>query len=137
MFIAVRRSRVRNGIERGRVKSDHGDQHQDEYDRRQRHCVDNIQDQLIQISVCLILRDKICCLCRLKPKGMIAENDKAYNCGANAKNIPAKDRLTDRSPLGNVSDKERCGDALDHPVYPVINRPVLRKIIRTHWIRIR
>ena len=64
---------------------------------------------------------------QLLGKPVIAENDKRSERAGNAPSVAAEYRVAYAAPLAYDADKERRCDAPDHPVSPVIDRPVLRK----------
>ena len=84
-------------------------------------------DQMVQVAVRAVLRQEIHFPADLKSKAVVAQNNKAHNRGTDAKQVAAKNGLTDRPSLRNLSDKERRRNAPDHPVRPVVDRPVLRE----------
>ena len=62
------------------------------------------------------------------PGAVIAEDDKTDQSGSNAETITSQNSLANGSSTGDAADEKRCCHTPDHPVCPVINRPVLWEV---------
>ena len=60
-------------------------------------------------------------------KAVIAKDDKRGKGARKAPAVTAKDRIANSTTLADHADKKRCCNTPDHPIGPVINRPVLRE----------
>ena len=135
-LIAVAGSRVSDGVEAGRVESDHAEHGQGQDEAGGRHRIHDVQDQLVEISALLILGDEVRRACDLQAQAVVAQDDEADDGGAHAENIAAQDRLLDGSAAADVADEERRRDAPYHPVSPVVNGPVLGEVVGAGRIRV-
>ena len=60
-------------------------------------------------------------------KAVIAKDDKRGKGACKAPAVTAEDRIANSTPLADHANKEGRCNAPDHPIGPVINRPILRE----------
>ena len=97
LLIAIASCCVCNGIKRSRIERNHAEHGHNQNKLGCGHCVDDIQNQSVKVTVCCILSNKICCTAYLKSKTIVAQHDETYDCGTYAKYIAAKYCLLDCS----------------------------------------
>lgn len=136
LLVAVASCGIGNGVKAGSVERNHADQNPNKEYTASRHGLNDIHNQLIKVSVRFILCDKISSPGSLKAKAVIAKDNEGTDCRANAEYIAAQDGLLYSTTTGYIADEERCRNAPNHPVGPVVDRPILREVVRAHRIHV-
>ena len=126
--VAVARGGEGDGVERRRVERDHRHEHGDHDDRRAGQRFDDADDHAVEVARLGVLADEVRAARDLHAHGVVAEDDEADDRGADAESVPAEDRLAHGAPAGDTADEKRRGHTPDHPVRPVVDRPVLREV---------
>ena len=135
-LIAIACRCVSDGVEGSCIEENHA-QHRDDQDyRRGRHRLDDTDDQAVQIFAFSILRDEVSFPCHLRTKAIISKDNKGADRGTNTEDITAEDGLLDGSASRNITDEERRCNAPNHPISPVVNRPILREVVLSHRVHI-
>ena len=116
------------------IEGNHRNQNSHHNDRCTRHSSDHIHDHAVHITVFQILGDKIRLAGHLQSHRVVAQHNEAGQRRANAEHIAAQNRLAYRSATGDTANKERRSHTPNHPVGPVINRPVLGEVGGTQWV---
>lgn len=116
-----------NRIKGSRIKGNHCQQYNHHDNMCTRHCFNDGYNHSIQISALQILCNKVSLSSDLHSHRIVTKYDKTRQRRANTKYIATKDCLTYCSATRNAADKERSSHTPDHPICPIINRPVLRK----------
>ena len=126
-LIRVARNDHRQRVKCGGIECDHCDRQQNQAKFRQRERIKYFHDCLGIIAACRNKAGNVKAMLELLCKAVIAKDDKRGKGARKAPAVTAEDRIANSTTLADHADKKRCCNAPDHPVGPVINRPVLRE----------
>ena len=117
-----------NGIKRSCIESNHRQQNNYHNNRCTRHRFDDRNNHAIQISVLQILRNKVSLSSDLHSHRIVPKYNKTCQCRTNTKYVTTKNCLTYCSTARNAADKKRSSHTPNHPVSPIVDRPILREV---------
>ncbi len=105
-LVTITSRRIRNGIETGGVKSDHAQQSENQNHSRRRRGIDDIQNQLIQVSIGSIHAYKIRRTAGLTAQTIITKDDERNDGRTHAEGIATENSLLYRASAGYVPNKK-------------------------------